>query len=109
MCTGHFTCGNGVKDAGETCDNGVNDGSYGGCTSNCQVAGYCGDGIKNGPEQCDNAGSNQPVSSAYGSGICTQACTFAPYCGDGRIQSSKGEQCDSSSSCDSACKLTGPK
>ncbi|MFO0738411.1 MAG: DUF4215 domain-containing protein [Labilithrix sp.] len=113
----HNTCGNGVKDPGnpgagipaEGCDNGVNDGSYGGCTSNCQVAGYCGDGIKNGPEQCDNGGSNQPVNTAYGPGICTQACTFAPYCGDGRIQSNKGEQCDSTASCDSACKLTGPK
>lgn len=103
------TCGNGVKDFGETCDNGVNDGSYGGCTPNCKEAGFCGDGIKNGPEQCDNAESNQPVASAYGPGICTQACTFAPFCGDGRIQSSHGEQCDSTPACDAACKVSGPK
>jgi fibro-slime domain-containing protein len=104
-----FKCGNGFKDPGETCDNGINDGSYGGCTTNCQIAAYCGDGIKNGNEQCDNGASNVAVATAYGPGICTTACTFAPYCGDGRVQSTFGEECDSTASCSAACKSTGPK
>ncbi len=54
----HYTCGNGVKDPGEQCDNGVNNGAYGTCNPNCTLAGYCGDGIKNGPEQCDNGSAN---------------------------------------------------
>ena len=111
-CDSHCrnTCGNGVKEVanGETCDNGVNDGSYGGCTANCQIAGYCGDGVKNGPEACDNGAGNVSIADAYGPGVCTQACTFAPYCGDGRIQSSRGEQCDGSATCDASCHTTGP-
>ncbi len=35
-------CGDGVVEAPETCDDGVNDGSYGGCTPDCQHAPYCG-------------------------------------------------------------------
>ncbi len=47
-------CGDGTVESPETCDDGINDGSYGGCTSNCLLAPYCGDGIVNGPEQCDD-------------------------------------------------------
>ncbi len=71
-------CGNGYKDPGEQCDNGVNNGSYGTCNSNCTLAGYCGDGIKNGPEICDNGANNVSPATAYGTGVCTTACTFAP-------------------------------
>jgi len=62
-----IVCGNGVVEAGETCDNGNQNGvacspEYGGscnyCGSDCKtiiLAGpYCGDGIINGPEQCDD-------------------------------------------------------
>ena len=34
---------------GEQCDNGVNDGSYGTCNTDCTFAGYCGDGIEERP------------------------------------------------------------
>ncbi|HEX4446751.1 MAG TPA: DUF4215 domain-containing protein, partial [Polyangiaceae bacterium] len=110
VCDAHcrLKCGNGFKDLGEQCDNGVNNGSYGTCNSNCTLAGYCGDGIKNGPESCDNGTMNATLATAYGSGVCTTACTFAPYCGDGRVQTQFGEECDSTNSCNAACKEAIP-
>jgi hypothetical protein len=104
-----FKCGNGVRDPGEQCDNGVNNGSYGTCNPNCTLAAYCGDGIKNGPEACDNGANNVPVATAYGPGVCTTACIFAPYCGDGRVQSQFGEECDGTATCSAACKIMLPK
>lgn len=48
-------CGNGVVEGDEVCDDGVNDGSYGGCTPDCSaLADFCGDGIQNGTEACDD-------------------------------------------------------
>jgi cysteine-rich repeat protein len=40
---------------GEECDDGVNDGRYGGCTSECLRAEHCGDGAKQEGEECDDA------------------------------------------------------
>jgi fibro-slime domain-containing protein len=50
-------CGDGTvnNQFGETCDDGVNDNSYGGCTALCQFGPRCGDGVTNGGEQCDDA------------------------------------------------------
>ena len=101
----HFKCGNGIKDPGEQCDDGVNSGAYGTCNPNCTLPGYCGDGIKNGPEQCDDGSANVSTATAYGPGVCTTSCTFAPYCGDGRTETQFGEQCDGQSNCNSMCKL----
>src|SRR5262249_18190538 len=100
-----FKCGNGQIEAGEECDNGVNDGSYGTGTSMCKLAGYCGDGVQNGPEQCDLKDQNKPGNNAYRVGICTSACTFAPFCGDGRIRTKFGEECEGNNGCLS-CKFT---
>ena len=105
----HLRCGNGVKESGEQCDNGKNDGSYGTCNPDCSLPGYCGDGIKNGPEKCDNGPGNVPASSAYGTGLCTVICQWAPFCGDGWVQGAFGEQCDGSSGCSSSCKWSNPK
>lgn len=48
-------CGNGVLEGDEDCDDGVNDGSYDGCTADCQHAAHCGDGNVDAPfEFCDD-------------------------------------------------------
>jgi fibro-slime domain-containing protein len=85
-------CGDGVINGSELCDDGVNDGRYGGCLPGCQQFGpYCGDGqVEVGVEQCDN-GSNL---SGYGQQGCAPGCHVVPYCGDGAVDSRWGETCD---------------
>lgn len=59
-------CGDGKIEPPETCDDGVNDGAYGGCLLDCSArAPYCGDGVVNGPETCDdgNAEDDERCSS----------------------------------------------
>jgi fibro-slime domain-containing protein len=50
-------CGDGVVTPDEACDDGLegNDGSYGGCNSDCSRAAFCGDGSKDSPQEgCDD-------------------------------------------------------
>ena len=61
-------CGDGVVNGAEECDDGILDGSYGGCTPLCTLAPYCGDGILNGPEECDHGADNGR------DGMCSQSC-----------------------------------
>lgn len=56
--------GNGVKGAREQCDDGVDNGVYGTCKSDCRLAPYCGDGIKNGNDTCDEGAKNVALASA---------------------------------------------
>ncbi len=64
-------CGNALPDAGETCDDGFNDGRYNGCMPGCMTRGpHCGDGILDPLEACDDV--NLVVA-----GICTSDCTYA--------------------------------
>ena len=90
-CGDAGVCGDGIVQPPETCDNGINDGSYGGCTPDCQMAAYCGDDMVNGNEQCDfGSGNSPPNNAAYGS--CMVDCQPGPHCGDGIVQSP--EECD---------------
>ena len=55
--SGGPTCGNGTVDGGEACDDGINDGSYGGCSPDCTAHGpHCGDGRvhRSAGEACDD-------------------------------------------------------
>lgn len=100
-------CGDGEITGTEQCDDGVNDNTYGSCTTDCSArAAHCGDGIINGPETCDD-GIND---NAYGG--CTPTCERASYCGDGVINGL--ETCDDGEDnnidgqgCNTNCILSG--
>jgi fibro-slime domain-containing protein len=107
-------CGDSLVQAeyGETCDDGVNDGSYGGCTSTCQRAAYCGDGKVNGPtEACDDGANDGTYNTCGDPTMPLPNCQLGPRCGDGIVQADYGEQCEPTSandpSCTSACKFPG--
>ncbi len=118
------TCGNGMIDPGETCDDG-NSTSGDGCSSTCQteigwacpMVGmpcvrqvYCGDGIVEAPETCDD-GNTTPGDGC--SGTCQlepnytcmtptpppnpphEVCTSSIICGNGTVD--PGEECDTGS------------
>lgn len=74
--TGGPACGNKVIDAGEVCDDGVNDGSYNGCMPGCMEVGpFCGDGkVEDGYELCDdmNQVDNDACSNACGADKCKE-------------------------------------
>lgn len=98
-------CGNGIKEAGEDCDD-WNVESHDDCPNTCRPA-RCGDGIVwnkgRGTEQCDDGNSVNTDG-------CTNACENA-RCGDGFIQGT--EQCDDGNDrpgdgCTAACR-TEPK
>jgi len=112
------TCGNGVieSEAGEDCDDGSLNGSYGFCGNDCtrEAAFFCGDGELAGGEVCDCGAEivmSYADSRAYGAGAgscagningvyaaspnssCAWNCAGpASYCGDGTVDS--GEVCD---------------
>lgn len=76
------TCGNGTIDLGEVCDDGINDGAYGGCMAGCQeMAARCGDGHVDLEEACDAGEAN----GVYG--FCASDCSgIGEHCGDGVTQ-----------------------
>lgn len=81
------TCGDGVLDATEECDDGnVIDGD--GCAADCTLEPFCGDGQVDPGEECDDG------NDADGDG-CAADCTIetgGPFCGDGQLD--PGEECD---------------
>lgn len=102
-------CGDGIVNGNEVCDDGVNDGRYGGCSPTCAGLGpFCGDGMANpdGLEVCDD-GQNR---ATYGGQGCAPGCRAVPRCGDGKIDSAWGEECDTgdangTGSCSAACRI----
>jgi cysteine-rich repeat protein len=125
------TCGDGVVDAGEQCDDGnstagdgcspscqievcgnhlvdfgetCDDGnrvSGDGCSATCQREGRCGDGVVDSGETCDDG------NTSSGDG-CSATCQREPRCGDGVVD--PGEQCDDGNTvrgdgCSQRCKL----
>jgi cysteine-rich repeat protein len=84
--TGLCTCGDGIPNFGEQCDDG-NDNNWDTCTNDCTNF-ACGDGIvRIGFEQCDDANGNDADA-------CKNDCTFnmAVTCGNGVVQGL--ERCD---------------
>ena len=97
---GAFACGDGVRQAGEQCDDGnADDGDA--CTNRCKSA-KCGDGaVQTGVEQCDDG-------NRFDDDGCKNDCTL-PVCGDGTLASG-AEQCDDGNTaagdgCGPDCKL----
>lgn len=110
------SCGDGVIQAPEACDDGPLNGTYGNCKSDCSGAGpRCGDSLKQPGETCDCGGKNGQYYfngvlstatdttgvNACGSTVFTAAnvpscawdCSSAgPRCGDSVVNDS--EQCD---------------
>lgn len=92
-------CGDGILDAGETCDDG-NRNDNDSCTNRC-LANVCGDGVMNvGPEECDYGGENGQgcAGAEYGStcSACTNQCRMTAssggFCGNAQVDGT--EQCD---------------
>ena len=93
-------CGDGVVDDGEACDDGVNDGSYGGCAPGCSaLAAFCGDGnVDDGDgEVCDDG-----VNDGAYDGCNVDCLSLAAYCGDGTMDD--GEACDGEALGDNTCE-----
>lgn len=117
-CVDPAYCGDGILQAseGEVCDDGVNDGSYGGCMPGCTEFGpYCGDQeVYEHPtddalsEDCDPASGLFANYAAAQFGACAQDCRWAGWCGDG--QRNGPEHCDfndpfAPEACGSDCRL----
>ncbi len=94
------TCGNGVVDDGEECDNGAENADNAACTSACKKA-TCGDGlVHEGVEECDDGNVDNGDT-------CVAGCKLAS-CGDGFV--GPGEACDDGNDinddeCNNECAL----
>ena len=107
-CAPH--CGDHILEGDEVCDDGVNNGDYGGCMPGCRaLAPSCGDGhIDPAHELCDD-GVNQ--STGYDTAGCAPGCVLPPHCGDGIPNGP--EQCDNGATnntggyggCTATCRL----
>lgn len=113
-CIG-YSCGNGVVEPGERCDEGANNGRYGSrCTTSCRIGSgpqdgvyFCGDGTIAGGEACD-LGAQNGVYNLNPLASCSLDCRLpGPSCGDRQIQTSNGETCEAGDTETWAGKLCG--
>ncbi len=101
------SCGDGVVDAGEQCDDGNNVGCDD-CDPSChvEVGHVCGDGIlfPGCDEQCDDGAANDDTTP----NACRTTCV-PPSCGDGVLDA--GEGCDdgNTTSCDGCSEFCVPE
>jgi fibro-slime domain-containing protein len=107
-------CGDSLVQAayGETCDDGVNSGGYGGCTATCQRAAYCGDGKVQSPQEaCDDGANDGTYNTCGDPTMPLPNCQLGPRCGDGIVQDAYGEECEPTGpndpNCTIACKKPG--
>ncbi len=86
--TSGSTCGDGVTDLGEDCDDGEqnSDEDADACRTDCTLAG-CGDGVVDSGEDCDDGADNSDEAPD----ACRTSCDN-PSCGDGAVDSD--EVCD---------------
>lgn len=109
VCRSH--CGDGIVAADEVCDDGINDGRYGGCMPGCQARGpRCGDGTRQQPQEfCDDG-----LQNLGGYNQCTPTCQRGPHCGDGVVQP-QHEVCDDGindgryGGCMAGCQARAPR
>ena len=110
QCLPGGTCGDGIINGPEKCDDGKNTGMAGSCAKDCSAyvpTVQCGDGTIQPPEKCDDGkGANGNGSAAS---KCDTSCRFK--CGNGLVDA--GEQCDngvndgSYGTCNANCTLAG--
>ncbi len=84
-------CNNGVIDPGEECDDGVDNGRYGFCSSTCKYsdAPRCGDSKLDAGEACDCGVVNDGIAGGIASG--GQGCAAAQY--NGAYSPVAGQSC----------------
>ena len=120
---GGGVCGNGVREAGEECDHGAQNGPNSGCERDCTLSCIPGDPVR-GDEHCDphdpckGTGACEPNhicmvtgglahgTPCGGGNVCRGGACQPPVCGDGVVSGS--EECDDgvndgSMGCDSTC------
>ena len=90
-----LTCGNGLVEAGEQCDDG-NTTPGDDCSATCTVeTAICGDTFVTAPEQCDDG------NTQAGDG-CSDSCVIE-FCGDGIKNNGLNEECDLADLNDMTC------
>lgn len=115
-CLPSQSCGNGIQEGAEQCDDGNQDDTDG-CTKAC-LKNVCGDShLYTGVEECDNGTSNGSAvcSAEYGSTCptCSKSCkiqlTQGGFCGDGIVNTGSSEQCDGNATVKSSitCQALG--